>query len=70
MPISVLELASAFEVESNQRVKKVIVKRRAGDLPIYFANVDKAVKILGWKSRLTLREICRDTWRFYAKDKI
>jgi UDP-glucose 4-epimerase len=69
IPISVLELVSAFEVECNKRIKKVIVKRRAGDLPIYYANVDKAIKILGWKSRFTLREICRDTWRFYAKDK-
>lgn len=38
--------------------------RRAGDLPEFWANSEKAEKVLGWKTKRTLEDMCRDTWNW------
>lgn len=58
--ISVLELISAYEVASGNEIKKVVAKRRPGDLPRYFSNPTKAMEKLGWVSRRNLNQMCRD----------
>lgn len=61
---SVFDLVSSFEKASNKKIEKVIVKRRSGDLPIYFAKANKAADILGWKSKLTLDQMCQSVWNW------
>lgn len=74
--VSVLELVHAFEKASGQTIAYEIVDRRPGDLAEYYANADKALKGLGWKTTRSLEEACRDTWTWqsqnpngYNKDK-
>ena len=45
-----------------------IAPRRAGDLPSFFANADKALAELGWKTEKTIEDMCRDTWNWQSKN--
>ena len=68
-PISVLELISAFEKVSGQQVKKMVSKRRAGDLPLYYANAHKAKNLLEWQAYLGIENMCFST-RLFMLTKI
>lgn len=61
---SVLELISAFEKASGQKINYKIGPRRAGDLPIVFANTKKAEKELGFKAKFDIEKMCIDTWNW------
>ncbi len=65
-PISVLELVSSYEEVIGRKIKKVISKKRLGDLPIYYAQADKAKKLLEWVSIRTVKDICQSTQLFMA----
>jgi UDP-glucose 4-epimerase len=62
--ISVLELISKYEEVIGRRIEKVISKKRLGDLPNYYAQVDKAKKLLEWQARYSLRHMCETTQKF------
>ncbi len=64
-PHSVLEVVRAFEKASGLQIPYQFTERRAGDLPIYYANAQRAKNVLGWSSRHDLQRMCEDTWRFY-----
>jgi len=64
---SVLEVVAAFERVNGVKVPYKIAGRRAGDLPEVYADVSKAEKLMGWKARLSLDDMCRDTWRPYSR---
>lgn len=61
-PYSVLEIVHAFENATGVAIKYEFGARRAGDLPEFWANADKAEKALGWKAERDLTAMCRDTW--------
>jgi UDP-glucose 4-epimerase len=63
-PYSVTEIVETFEKVNNIKVNYVYGDRRAGDLPECYANADKALKILGWKTEKTLADMCRDSWNW------
>ena len=42
--------------------------RRPGDVPSYFANPEKALSKLNWKTEKTLDDMCRDSWAFKSKN--
>ena len=65
---TVLEMIETFKKVNNIDVPYEIVERRPGDLPIFFANPNKAEKELGWKAEKTLEDMCRDSWN-YIKNK-
>ena len=61
---SVLEIINIFESVNEIKVPYKIVERRAGDLPEYFADAQKAKKELNWETEKTLEDMCRDAWNF------
>ncbi len=65
---SVLELIKTFEVENKIQIPYKIVPRRAGDVAICFANADKALNELNWKTTKTIADMCRDTWNWQSKN--
>ena len=65
-PYSVLEIVHAFENATGVAIKHEFGARRAGDLPEFWANADKAAKVLGWKAERGLTAMCRDTWRWQS----
>lgn len=67
-PYSVLEIVAAFERNSGVPVRHEFGPRRAGDLPEFWANADKARNILGWEATRTLDDMCRDAWNWQSRN--
>ena len=73
---SVLDIVHAFERVNHIKVPYEIAPRRAGDPPTVYAKVGKAERLLHWKAKRTLDQMCADSWRWqtqnphgYAKEK-
>jgi UDP-glucose 4-epimerase len=67
-PVSVLEMISAFESQTGIKIPYEIVGRRAGDLPEFWANPDKALRELGWSAKRDLNAMMADTWRWQSNN--
>ncbi|MCI5583156.1 MAG: UDP-glucose 4-epimerase GalE [Anaeroplasma sp.] len=63
-PYSVTEIVETFQRVNNITIKYEYGPRRAGDLPESYANAEKALKVLGWKTEKTLDDMCRDLWNW------
>ena len=61
---SVLDLVHAFERVNGIKVPYVIAPRRAGDVAACYADPSKAARLLGWRTRKNLDDMCRDAWRY------
>ena len=61
---SVLEVIEAFEKESGRKVPYEIVKRRAGDIGVCYADPTKANRELNWVATKSINDMCRDSWRW------
>ena len=61
---SVLEVIEAFEKESGRKVPYEIVKRRAGDIGVCYADPTKANRELNWVATKNINDMCRDSWRW------
>ena len=64
---SVLEVITAFEKVSGQKLPYKIVGRREGDITVAYANTDKANTVLGWKAQSTLEEALASAWKWEHK---
>ena len=63
---SVLDVIHAFEKASNKPVPYKIAPRRAGDVPLYYADPAMALSLLGWKTRYDLDQMCADYWKWQS----
>lgn len=63
-PYSVTEIVDTFERVNGIKVNHVYGARRDGDLAECYANADKALEVLGWKTERTLEDMCRDSWNW------
>ena len=59
---SVLELVTAFSKVYGQPIPYQFSGRRAGDIASCYASADKAKDLLGWEAKLSITEMCQDTW--------
>ena len=64
---SVLEMVRSFEKASGRPIPYSIVARRPGDIAACYADPALADKLLGWKARRSLDDMCRDAWRWQQK---
>ena len=65
---SVLEVVNTFTKVNGVPVTYEIKPRRAGDLPEFYANAQKAKELLGWKVEYTLEDMCRDLWNWQSNN--
>ena len=65
---SVLEVLHAAERASGVKIPYRIAPRRAGDIAVCYADVEKAKRELGWEAKYTLDDMCRDSWNFIRKN--
>ena len=65
---SVLEVVQAFEKASNRPVAYKLVERRPGDAATTVADPSLANRLLGWKTKRSLEEICRDGWAWQSQN--
>ena len=42
--------------------------RRAGDLPEFWADSNKATQVLSWEAKRNLQDMCRDTWNWQKQN--
>ncbi|MDD6284381.1 MAG: UDP-glucose 4-epimerase GalE [Firmicutes bacterium] len=65
---SVLQLVHAFEKACGHKIPYVVAPRRAGDLAYSYANPDKALRLLGFKTERDIDKMCEDTWRWQSNN--
>ena len=68
-PYTVQEMVDTFIKVNNVDVPYQFAERRAGDLPVFFADSSKAKKELGWVATRTLEDMCRDSWNYVVKNR-
>lgn len=66
---SVLDIINTFEEVNKVKVPYVVTARRAGDSPACYSTPTLAKKELGWKASRNLKQMCRDSWNYYQKNK-
>lgn len=66
--VSVLELVRLFERVSSVNIPYAITKRRPGDVADCYASVEKASRELGWHTKKTTEDGCRDSWNWQSKN--
>lgn len=66
--ITVREMVDAFQQATGQKIKTAVVKRRPGDLASFYADNEHARATLGWTAKLSLMDMCRDTWAWTCEN--
>ena len=65
---SVLQFLKIFEKVNKLKIQFTFASRRIGDVPLLCADVSKAEKILGWKAKKNIEEMCFDGWNWYLNN--
>lgn len=68
-PHTVMDLISIFEKVNKVKVPFKIIDNRKGDVPIYFASIEKAKIQLDWESTFDIEDMCRDAWKWHNLNK-
>ena len=66
--ISVLNLITNFEKINKVKIPYKITTKRKGDAAISIAKVELAEKILDWKAKRGISEMCRDGWNWQKRN--
>lgn len=66
--VSVLQMVSAFERVTGQKIPYRIVDRRPGDIATCYADPSLAKNLLGWTAKRDLDDMCRDAWRWQSSN--
>jgi len=64
--LSVLEVVEGFEAATGLTIPRVMLPRRAGDVPKLEASPELAARVLGWRATRSLAEMCRDGWAWQS----
>jgi UDP-glucose 4-epimerase len=65
---SVLEVVRAFEAASGRPVPHQLAPRRPGDVAQCYADPSLAQRVLGWRAKRSLEEMCADAWRWQSRN--
>ena len=68
--LSVMEVVQAFEEATGLKIKRVVLPRRAGDVPCLQASPELAAKVIGWRARRSLADMCRDGWAWQRNNPL
>ena len=68
-PYTVQEMVDTFIKVNNIEVPYQYAERRDGDLPIFYADSNKAKEDLNWVAEKTLEDMCKDSWNYVLKNK-
>ena len=64
--LSVLVVVDGFEAATGITIPRVFLPRRPGDVPKLEASPELAARVLGWRARRSLAEMCRDGWAWQS----
>lgn len=66
---SVMQLLDTFSEVNNIKINYEIVPRREFEVDCIYACPKKIKNFLGWKSKKTLDDMCRDSFNYFVKNK-
>lgn len=66
--VSVFAIVQAFEIAIDKKIPFEVSPRRAGDLPAFWADVNKANEQLNWQAKRSLEQMMTDTWRWQSNN--
>ena len=64
IPTSVSSLINIFQTVNNVHIPCKIGKRREGDNDVCFCDPSYTYSKLGWKTSLSVEDMCSDAWKF------
>ena len=64
--VSVLEMVRTYAEVSGRPIPQKVLPRREGDAASSVADASLARELLGWSTRRSLADICRDGWRWHS----
>ena len=67
---SVLDLVRSFEATNGLTLPYAVVNRRPGDSAISVADPREAQRRMGWRTRRSLADICRDGWAWQSANPL
>lgn len=67
---SVLELINSYEKACGHKINYKITDRRVGDVAKLYCNPEKAKNELGWVAKLSIDDMCIDSYRFEVKNNV
>ena len=65
---SVLEVLDGFEHATGIHIPREYMPRRPGDVPKLESSTQLARQLLGWSSKLSLEDMCRDGWNWQRQN--
>jgi len=65
---SVLEVITAFEKASGQKIQYKLVERRPGDVAKCYADPQKAERELEWRAARNMETMCVDSWNWQSRN--
>lgn len=65
---SVLDVLKAYGELVGRDIPYRVVDRRSGDIATCYADPSLAEKLLGWKAKLGLEQMCADSWRWQSQN--
>ena len=66
---SVLDVVNMYEKASGKKIPYKILERRKGDVARLYCDPSKAKKELGWSAKLTLYDMCKDSYNYQIKGR-
>jgi len=64
--LSVLQMIEAFQRAAGKPIAHQFVARRPGDIASCYADTLLAEKLLGWRAKKNVDDMCRDAWRWQS----
>lgn len=61
---SVMQIVKSYEKACGRSLPYKIGPRRPGDLDAYYADTNKARRLLGWEATRSIDQMCADSWNF------
>ena len=65
---SVMEVKDGFERVNGIKIPYIIETRREGDLPLYYADNQRALDELNWSPEYNLEDMLKDSWRWQQQN--
>ena len=65
---TVREIVVEFENVSARPIPCIVAARRAGDVDACYADASLAARLLGWRAKRDLRQMCEDAWRWQSSN--
>ena len=65
---SVLDVVKAYEKACGKEIPYVIDPRRPGDIAECYADASKAKNELGFETKYSISDMCRDSWNWQKQN--